>query len=82
MELYLGIFYMTNIVEEIISAVSEVNPDSPAILAAKAALETLSNPTPAKLIEDLALACELIKRFREEMNGLDPTVVNILRTIF
>lgn len=73
---------MTNIVEEIINAVSEVNPDSPAILAAKAALETLTNPTPTQIMEDLALACELIKRFREEMNGLDPTVVNILKAIF
>jgi len=53
---------MSNIVKDVVDAAAAVDPNSDALQAADAAINTALNPTPENLIADLELVLRLIKK--------------------
>lgn len=49
---------------------------------AEAALNTISAPTPAVLVEDLILVHQLATEVKAKLAGKHPTILTILRLLF
>jgi hypothetical protein len=57
-------------------------PVAPAVAAVEAVVNTISNPTPAVIAEDMVLVFNLAKTVREQLAGKHPDLLHIFWTLF
>jgi len=70
---------MSNIVKDVVDAAAAVDPNSDALQAADAAINTALNPSPENLIADLELVLRLIKK--HNLSNLHDQAKSLLRSI-
>ncbi len=73
---------MNDAVDKVIEIANAVAPDSVAVEATQAIVKTLDDPSILNIVADLELAYKLIFEFREKIDGLHPTVGNLIKALF
>jgi hypothetical protein len=58
------------------------DPASPALQAASDVIATVADPSAANILQDIEHAIVLIQELKSRMNGLHPSVVNLIRALF
>lgn len=74
--------YMSDEAVQAVEAVAnEVVPDSIAAKAAGAVVETIANPNPIQILEDIKIAVELVNEFRAKIKD-HPTLSDYIKALF
>ena len=64
-----------------VEAVANELPQSIAAKAAAAAVETISNPNPIQILEDIKIAVDLVNEFRAKIKD-HPTLSDYIKALF
>jgi len=88
MELEIANMYLKQIIVDlfnkgipVIDKIKEANQPN-MVEALEAAMKTVADPSPANIIDDLELAIRLVKQLKQELDGLHPSVINIIKALF
>lgn len=73
---------MNELESNVVQAVEQAAPQSPAVEMADAALKTASNPNASNILADVELAVSLVKEFKDKIKGLHPSVINLIHLMF
>jgi len=72
-ELTLGIYYMSDIKDEI--------ANSPIIEAIDHIRETYQDPSPEVLLADLKFATKLVLKLKQDLEGTHPSIINLIKVL-
>ena len=70
------------IINEVLTAANELDPNAPAVQAAEAVVATIADPSVETIANDLMTAHTLLAEFKAKMAGLHPTVANFFKALF
>lgn len=76
------IINMNTVETDILNAAQTVAPDSPVVQIAGAAIATAADPSPANILADLELAVSLVKKFKDEISTVHPSVLALVKMMF
>jgi hypothetical protein len=64
------------------SVTESVVPNSPVVEALQAIVRTVDEPSISVILADIELAYVLVNQFKKDMQGLHPSVANIIKALF
>ena|SRR5690242_18166520 len=80
-ELILGEFFMTNVIDSIDKIAQEIDPNAPLTKAAVAIGQTIVDPTPESILSDVMLAIQLVKDVKAKLGNAHPSVIDIFKAL-
>lgn len=72
---------MNQVTDEVLKVAEGIAPEAPIVEAVAAVAETVANPSPSNIINDVELAVRLVKQMKAKLTNAHPTVWDIVKSL-
>lgn len=77
-----GIGGAKDLITALVNQAAEIAPHVPIVEITSAIAKTIANPSSENILFDIELAVRLVKQFKTDLSGTDPSVIDIVKLLF
>ncbi len=72
---------MTSLAETVIADAAQAAPEVPALQAAEAAAETVIDPSPSNILNDIETVLHIVKELKVKLAGTHPSLLELIKAM-